>query len=171
MEQRDPWMGVPADDNEESAVESEPPIRMQPPPKAVLRVANPVLRRLLTSPLAGRMPASMAVLEFIGRRSGRRLAVPVGVHEIPGGPVVFADGGWRHNFAGGRDLMVARGRERRRGRGILVDDPEAVVTALEAAMAQVGAFNLAMRTTPGREVTRDDLRRLGRHMVRLELDG
>lgn len=154
----------------EAVVDQEPAVRVQPPPKPVLRVVNPVMRVLLTSPLAARMPPAMALLEFTGRRSGRRLAVPIGVHEVEDGPVVFTEAGWRHNFAGGREVTLRRGRRRRHGRGVLVEDPEIVADALGIAIERVGARNLAMRTAPGRQITRHDLVRLGRKMVRLELN-
>ena len=147
------------------------PVRLQPPSKPVLKVLNPVLRRLLLSPLAPRMPAPMAVLEFAGRRSGRRFAVCVGVHEVDGGPVVFTEAPWRHNFADGRDVLLRRGGHRRPGRGLLVEDPEAVAHALGQAVERVGPGGLALRVAPGHEVTHEDLRRLGRSMVRLELAG
>lgn len=147
-----------------------PPVRVQPPPQAVLRAVNPVMRLLLRSPLAARLPAAMAVLEFTGRRSGRRFVVPVGVHEVRGHRVVFTEARWRHNFAGGRDVTMQRGRLRRCGRGLLVEDPCAVADALAVAIEQVGARNLAMRTQPGRQVTYDDLVRLGRGMIQLDLD-
>ena len=148
----------------------EPAVRMAPPPAALLRVLNPVFRRLLRSRLADRMPAAMAVLEFTGRRSARPFAVPVGVHDVPGGPVVFAEGRWAVNFEGGREVTLVRGRTRRHGRGTRVHDPGAVATALGVALARVGARNLAMKAAPGRRVTHDDLLRLGRGMVRLDLD-
>lgn len=148
----------------------QPALRVQPPPPAVLRVVNPVIRLLLRSPLSGRMPAAMAVLEFTGRRSGRRLSVPVGVHEVDDGLVVFTEAAWRHNFTGGREVAVRRGAARRRGRGVLVEDPEAVADALGSAIQRVGIRNLAMRAAPGHQITRDDLVRAGRTMVRLELD-
>lgn len=145
-------------------------VRVQPPPKPVLRVVNPVMRRLLTSPLAFRLPPAMAVLEFTGRRSGRRFAVPVGVHEVQDAQVVFTEAGWRRNFAGGREVTVLRGGKRRHGRGVLVEDPVTVAEVLGAAIERFGARNLAMRIAPGHQVTHDDLVQLGRGMIRLELD-
>ena len=147
------------------------PVRLQPPPKPVLVVLNPVLRRLLRSPLAPRLPAPMAVLEYTGRRSGRAYATCVGVHELAGGPVVFTEAPWRHNFAGGREVAVRRGSRRRTGRGVLVEDPEAVLDALEQAVQRVGPRGLAIAAPRGHVVTREDLRRLDRKLVRLELDG
>lgn len=152
-------------------MDQQPAVRVQPPPARVVRVVNPLVRRLLLSPLAARLPAAMAVLEFTGRRSGRRFAVPVGVHELGEGlVVVFSEAPWRRNFAGGREVTVRRGRRQRHGRATLVDDPVQVADALHVAVQSVGARNLAMRTAPGHAPTRDDLLLLGRGMLRLELD-
>ena len=144
-------------------------MRLAPPPPAVLRVVNPVLRRLLLSPLAPRLPAPMTVLEFTGRRSGRRFTVCVGVHELDDGPVVFTEARWRRNFTDGRDLVLRRGRQRRAGRGLLVEDPDAVAHALAQAVARVGPEGLVLKVAKGHEITYEDLRGLGRSMVRLEL--
>ena len=143
---------------------------VQPPPRQVLQVVNPIMRRLLVSTLASRLPAAMAVLEFNGRRSGRRFAVPVGVHNVRDDLVVFSEAGWRRNFAGGQEVTVRRGRQRRRGRALLIEDPVEVATVLSVAVERIGARNLAMRTPPGHEITHEDLLRLGRGMIRLDLD-
>lgn len=151
-------------------MDRETAVWVQPPPVPVMRVMSPLMRRLRTSPLASRLPPALMVLEFTGRRSGRRFAVPVGVHEVQDGSVVFTEAGWRRNFAGGHEVTVHRGGKRRHGRGVLVEDPVAVATALGAALERSGARNLAIRTAPGHQVTHDDLVRLARGMVRLELD-
>lgn len=146
----------------------EPAVRLTPPPAAVVRAVNPGLRRLLRSPVAGFLPAPLAVLELTGRRSGRRLAVPVGLHDVgEAGPVVFTEGAWRHNFAGGRDVVVSRGAQRRSATGLLEEDPEAVARALGVAVQRYGARSLAMTAAKGRQVRHEDLLRLGRGMVRL----
>lgn len=152
-------------------MDQEPAVRLQPPPAQFVKVVNPVVRRVLTSPLGTRLPPALAVLDFTGRKSGRRLLVPVGVHEVATGRVVFTEAAWARNFTGGREVTVQRGRDRRRGRGVLVEEPHAVADALADAVQRYGARNLAMQATPGREITHDDLVRLGRSMVRLELDG
>lgn len=149
----------------------EDTVRLSPPPPAVLRVVNPVMRRLLVSRLANRMPPVMAVLGYSGRRTGQQFAIPVGVHDVDDqGSVVFTEAPWRRNFEGGRKLTLYRGSSRRHGRGVLVEDPEAVADALMAAVAKVGPRGLAMRTAPGHQITREDLLRLGRTMLRVQLD-
>lgn len=152
-------------------MDQEPAVRLQPPPAQFVKIVNPVIRRLVTSPLGSRMPPALAVLDFTGRKSGRRLLVPVGVHEVATGRVVFTEAAWGRNFLGGRDVVVQRGRDRRPWRGVLVEDPHAVADALDDAIQRYGARNLALKATPGREITHDDLVRLGRSMVRLELGG
>lgn len=151
-------------------MDQQPTVWMQPPPRQVMRVVNPVLRRLLVSRFAFLLPPAMSVLEFTGRRSGRRFSVPVGVHEVRYDLVVFSEAGWRRNFADGREVTVRRGRQRRHGRAVLVEDPAKVAAALGVAVERIGARNLAMRTAPGHEITRQDLLRLGRGMLRLELE-
>ena len=150
--------------------DGERAVWVQPPPRPVLRLVNPVVRRLLRTPLATRLPPVMALLEFTGRRSGRHLAVPVGVHEVPHGPVIFTEAAWRLNFSEPREVTLRRGRELRTGRGVLVEEPDAVADALQVALERVGPRGLAMRTAPGHVPTRDDLVRVGRSMVRLDLD-
>ena len=66
---------------------------------------------------------------------------------------------------------MRRGRARRQGRGVLVDDPAVVADALGVAVEPVGARGLAIRTTPGHHVTHGDLVGLRRSMVLLELSG
>ena len=146
-------------------------VRLAPPPPAVLRVVNPLMRRLLKSPCAGVLPSAMAVLEFTGRRSGRSLSVPVGVHDLGDRRVVFTEAPWRRNFTGGRDVAVRRGPDRRECVGVLVEDAEAVTDALAEAVARFGARNLAILSPKGHRITRDDLKLLRRSMVRLEPQG
>jgi hypothetical protein len=50
------------------------------PPLALIKIMNPVLRRLLPTPF-GRVVRPFALLEFAGRRNGRRYKVPVGWYE------------------------------------------------------------------------------------------
>lgn len=55
------------------------------PPDAVLRLMNPVVRRLLRTPLLGSMRKELMVVSFSGRKTGRRYSVPVSAHRIDDG--------------------------------------------------------------------------------------
>ena len=64
--------------------EHTPAVTISHPPAAILRVVNPALRFLLRTPLAGPAGKTMMVLNFTGRKSGRRYSVPVSAHQIGG---------------------------------------------------------------------------------------
>src|SRR4026209_1691488 len=93
-----------------------------------LKVLNPVLRRVLRSPLGKRI-GKLATIEVVGRRTGHSYSVVCGWDEIGGRPgvfqpaghsyavvcgcreiggrrVVFTPAGWRSNFAGGAPAVV-----------------------------------------------------------------
>jgi hypothetical protein len=85
-------------------------VRDARPPTAMVAAINPILRALLRTPFA-RLAKHLALLEFSGRRSGRRYRVPVGWHQADGVPVVFTPAPWRANFQGGAPTTVHhRGR-------------------------------------------------------------
>jgi hypothetical protein len=138
------------------------------PPKAVLRVVNPVVRALLGTPLGRAMP-QVGVVRFSGRRTGRRYAVVVGVHEIDGRAVVVTPAAWRLNFRGGAPVELRhRGRTLRR-RGTLVEDPDAVAAALQRLFDEGTTDRmLGMRVEPGHRVTPEDVVATGRTLVELD---
>lgn len=99
------------------------------PPPAVRRVMNPVLRTVLESPVRTPIGKALAVLTYLGRKSGAQVKVVVGYREVDGGFRVWTNSGWRVNFRGedghpaalrihGRDHLVT---------GRLVEDEDAVV--------------------------------------------
>ena len=87
-------------------------VRDAHPPAVLVRVLNPIMRTLLRTPL-GRLVRPFALIEFAGRRSGRRYRVPVGWHHADGVTVVFTPAPWRVNFSAGAPATVHyRGRTR-----------------------------------------------------------
>src|SRR3954465_12056665 len=112
-----------------------PGLEDNPPPDAVLRLVNPLLRTLVPSPVGRLLPGSVGVLRFTGRRSGRTLRIVAGLHEVDGALVVFTSRPWRLNFRGGRAVEVAQSGRRGRGTAELVEDPEQVADALRHVLA------------------------------------
>jgi hypothetical protein len=141
-------------------------VEVRPPPLAVIRLVNPIMRRVLRSRVGARM-APLAVLEFTGRRSGLRRSIPVGLHELDGGAAVFTDRPWRASFRGGADVELTRGGTTRRGTAELVDDPAVVGPALAAAVAHVGARKLGLAVTKGDRPTSVDFGAVGKSMIRI----
>jgi hypothetical protein len=80
----------------------------------------------------------MLVLHYVGRRSGRRFDVPAGYHVMDGVPSVLTDSGWRHNFAGGRDIEVTLRGVRRPAHAVLTAEPREVAAVYERLIGELG---------------------------------
>jgi hypothetical protein len=112
----------------------------------------------------------MAVLEFSGRRSHRRLRVPVGLHDVRGTPTVFTDRPWRLNFAGGAPVTVIARGKRRRARGELVRDRDAVGSAFATALEHMRPSNLGLAVDKGHQPTAEELAAIGDDMITINYD-
>jgi hypothetical protein len=143
-------------------------VRDARPPLAVIRVLNPIMRFVLRTPLGG-IVRPFALLEFSGRRSGRRYRVPVGWHESDGGPVVLTPAPWRTNFTGGaRTTAHYRGR-RYEMTGTLVTDPAAVAAVLQSMFVSgTSPRRMGLDVPPGHVMTASDVALLERAMIRLQ---
>lgn len=133
-----------------------------PPPPAVLKAMNVVMRPLLLSPLARRMKGVM-LLEFTGRRSGRRIKVPVNFNLVDGVPMAFTDARWRHNFEGGAPVTVIyRGRQHNTQGTLVPMTPERMGEAVRKSLDTGGsAQRMGIRTAKGHVPTATDLAGLG----------
>jgi len=108
-------------------------VHSTPPPQWLVRyVANPLLRLVVASPLGRRVP--LGLLRVSGRRTGRRYAIPIGVHDVEGGMVVFSDARWMANFRGGAHAELVRGGRTVAVGGELVDDPARVGSLLREVL-------------------------------------
>ena len=91
----------------------------------MMRAMNSVLRRLLGTPL-GRPLTDFMVLNFAGRKSGRRFSIPVSAHVVNGTLYALANAGWKVNFRGGAPAQVVRGGKRTAMLGELIEDPDVI---------------------------------------------
>jgi hypothetical protein len=129
-------------------------VTSRPPPTWVLRVINPLLRRLLPSALGARMP--LALLRFTGRRTGRRYEIPVGVWPVDEGLVIFTDAPWLQNFRGGADAeLVLRGQTRAM-HGEVVDDASRVGPWLRGVLAGNAPRQVGLSVPPGHTVSDEE---------------
>src|SRR5215211_7399351 len=87
---------------------------------------NPIMRRILGSPLHGLVDEHLLLLHYRGRRTGRAYTVVAGQRVIGGQLGVLTNSGWRLNFRGGAPVGVTLKGELRRGRADLVENPEEV---------------------------------------------
>lgn len=119
-------------------------------------VVNPVMRSIARSP-AGRWTGELLVLEFTGRRTGRRLSVPVLGRRHEGALYALTDATWALNFTGGAPVVVTSRGRRREGTGRLVTDAAEVAGVLRTAISTSGARNVGLSLPAGWEGTDDEL--------------
>ena len=144
--------------NESSAVVRLAP----PPPPLVLGTMNHLMRPLLASRLAKRMPGMM-LLEFQGRRTGRTIKVPVNMNLVDGVVMAFTAAPWRYNFAGGAPATVTYKGQHHRSRGTLVQmNPEEMGLAVRRSLDNGGsAQRMGIRAPKRHQPTAAELAALG----------
>lgn len=114
-------------------------------------LANRVTRTLLATPLLSRMIGRRLVtLYVVGRRSGRRMTIPVAYTRHEGALLVGTPFAWGRNLATGEPIEI-RYLGRRRPADVEAYTSEADVVRLYAVMAednrQFAAFNRIGMTT------------------------
>jgi len=140
------------------------------PPVALVRMMNPLMRVVLRTPL-GRIVRPFALLEFTGRRTGRRLRVPVGWHEIDTSLAVFTPARWRANFRDGRSATVHFRGRRQDMTGILDDDPQQVAAALQSLADRRGSLRpVGIHLPVGHRITVADVDAVDRAVIRFSKD-
>lgn len=158
-----------------AAPDGRPAITRNRPPLALVRVANPVVRRLLGSRLHRPLSGAVLVLHLRGRRSGRTYDIPVGyAREQDGALRVLSDSPWRVNLRGGADVEVTL-QGRRPMRATIEEDPGRVADVYERILREMGwkagQRRLGLRISVKRMPTRDELvdvvRRTGLSVITL----
>jgi len=147
-------------------------VRLAPPPPALMRMINPLVRRILTNPRLGRRIALKALLEFRGRRSGKKIRVPVCLHLIDGVPMVFTERPWRLNFTEPAPVTVTQQGRVRHGRALLLAaTPQQIGTALRAALDNGATpFELGLKVSGSYDPTIADLATIARGLIRIDFD-
>ena len=76
--------------------------------KRLYRVINPVVKKILRSPLHGVLSQNTLLLEFTGRKSGRKLSTPVSYHSSGGVAHCFTRKSfvWWKNLNSGEPVYV-----------------------------------------------------------------
>lgn len=147
-------------------------VRLAPPPPALMRMINPLVRRVLTNPRLGRRLTAQALLEFTGRRSGKTIRVPVCAHLIDGAPAVFTARPWRLNFTDPARITVTQQGRVRRGHAVLLPaTPRQVAAALRTALDNGATpFQLGLKVSGSYEPTIADLAAVAPSLIRIDYD-
>lgn len=143
----------------ESYGEGMAAIDVSHPPDVVLRTINPILRRVLQTPLGGRISEFMLV-RFTGRKTGRQFAIPVSAHHLDGDLYSVLEAQWKHNFRDGADAEVSYGGKTTRMRGVLITDKAVVADIVHRLASGYGAKKaqrmMGMKFDGGRVPTRQE---------------
>lgn len=119
--------------------EETPAVVPSPPAQWLMRLANPVMRALLRSPLHMLVSGSLAVLWVRGHRTGREYAIPVRLHDQNDETFVLTGATWRLNIGDGADVEVTHRGRRAAKHAVTVANPEATAREYLRAIDRYGA--------------------------------
>lgn len=119
--------------------EQSPAVIAAHPPDALLRVVSSALRYLLPTPFAGPARKQFMVLNFTGRKTGRKFSIPVSAHTIDGSLYALAEAAWKANFRDGAQAEVLYDGKTTSMRGELIRDPATVADLAHRCAQSYGA--------------------------------
>jgi deazaflavin-dependent oxidoreductase (nitroreductase family) len=162
---------------EPALIPTAPAVERVRPPRFLVKMINPVMRRVLSSPLHGLVSRHVLLLELTGRRTGRRYAIPVGHFTIDGLLTVITNSGWRRNLRDRPDVSVTLRGQRHVGYATVVEDPDAVAAAYLGVIERLGwqaaqrrlGIKISVGRIPTTEELADAVRRSGLSLIRLDL--
>jgi hypothetical protein len=103
-----------------------------------MRLLNGFMRALLHSPLHHLASATVAVLSFTGRKTGRTLTTPISYLREGNTVTLFTRAPWRKNLKGGALVRLWIQRREYSGWAVLCEnDPETIAAALERFLSRV----------------------------------
>jgi hypothetical protein len=108
------------------------------PPRALIRLANPVVAALARSPLHGLLDSEILVLHVTGRKTGREYAIPVNYTDIDGRLTIVTVARWRVNLRGASYVGVTFRGRRHRMRAFLDEDPASVAVSYLRIIDRLG---------------------------------
>jgi hypothetical protein len=136
------------------------------------RTVDTVMRALLRSPLHRPLSGKLLIITVIGRKTGRRIAVPVAYAEHDGALLVGTAAAWRRNLRPGAPVEVTlRGRTVHADWDVVSDEEQAaeLYQVILAGNSTHGRF-VQISLEPDGRVNRAELRRaLDRGVVVLRL--
>lgn len=137
-----------------------PAVERTIPPKATVRVGNPIAGWLLPSLLHGLADQHLMLLPFRGRKSARRYTLVKGRRNLDGILGILSSS-WRLNLRGGAGVELALEGEPGRGHGELVEDPNEVARLYGNLIEEYGlertGCRLGFRINDDRAHTHEEL--------------
>ena len=163
------------------SISERPAVQRVQPPKAPYDVVNRVLGWVLSSPRrASRVGEHLLLLHLSGRKTGRRIDVPVAFRDASDGRLlVLTSSGWRVNLRGRPDVEVTLRGRRCPATAELVEDVDAVAAVFRALICEHGYAKAGQRMgirinvdrVPSQEELVDAARRDGLSLIYLQVSG
>jgi NAD(P)-dependent dehydrogenase (short-subunit alcohol dehydrogenase family) len=120
---------------------------------------NAALSPVLRSPLHALADGTFMLLEFTGRRTGKRYRFPVGYSREGDVVTIFTPWGWWKNLRGGAPVTVWLKGQRRSGTADVVTDPAAIAQAITPVLRRSPRIARAfgVRLDSGNQPNPDDV--------------
>jgi deazaflavin-dependent oxidoreductase (nitroreductase family) len=136
------------------------------PPKAVLRLVNPVLVAVLRSGLHRVASKNLMLLTVTGRKSGRTYTMPVTRHQQPDGTLVVSSaGGWRHNLRSGTEARVTVEGQERTAHVTVEEDPVRATEVFKGLLEHSNERAVGVKVNVKRSPTFDEIKPVLAHRV------
>lgn len=113
--------------------------------KRFVKLQNPLMIRLLNSPLHGLVSGSYLLIRVTGRKSGREYVTPVQYKQLGEELIVISsrEYQWPLNLRGGAPLTIRLRGQEYRGQGEVSSDPAEITDAAGKIYPQLSADTLA----------------------------
>lgn len=138
------------------------PIRVAVPSPRVLRLINPFVSAILRSSFHRVLSQNLLLLSFTGRRSGKRIRIPVGYTRVGDELTVFSTRTWWKGLSGETVSLILEG-QRRTARAEPTADRETVVAEVLRYVSRYGAraagTRIGVALDPAHPPTHDELLR------------
>lgn len=148
--------GPPTGNDAEGYVETRGP----PVPDSAYKIINPVMSRLLRSPLHSLVSDSILLLTFTGSKSGKEYTTPVGYWVKDGHLIVTTQSPWWRNLRGAQPVSMLVQGQHREGIATPYPDPEDVAQYIKEFIDRQGtnaARRLGIQIHGDRKPTLDEL--------------
>lgn len=145
------------------------------PPKLLMKVMNPLMKRRLNGTNPGKMADVLLLLTFTGRKSGKQFTTPVGYHLDGDDVMLFTHSPWWKNMEGGTTVTLRLQGRTQSGFAQATANQDEVIDYVRRFVAQYGvkdAGRLAITFGDVTNPTDEDFRLAtrGLRMIRIKLD-
>lgn len=143
-----------------------------PIPRGAFKFVNPIMKLLLSSPLHGLMSRDLMILKFLGRKTGKRISVPVGYVRKDNHLIVFTFGKWWRNLQNNTEVTLRMQGKDVKGKANIVSDLRAVADMINTVVDTRGpdmAKRLGFEHVPS-DASLDEIKKRTLNLVFMQID-